>query len=108
MYRVIRLHALTLAATVTALMFLPGLPPYEIEFDAIPLTPNKPFDGTLTKNELLNSGQIISEKVDGSSLGYFRVSSKRYHKIVYTITSHLKSILRSNIQNFKSIYLRSL
>ena len=74
MYRVIRLHATTLAVTVTALMFLPGLPPYEIEFDAIPLTPNKPFDGPLTKNELLNSGQILPGKVDGSSLGYFRVS----------------------------------
>ena len=83
LYRSVRQFVLTVVVTVLALMFLPGLPPCEVEFGTVPLTPNKPFDGPLARNDLLNAAQALSEKVDGSSLGYFRVRQIKFFSLIF-------------------------
>ncbi len=65
--------ALTVGILFVVLVFSPGLPPHDVGFvnhpDESPIYP----DGPWTKNELLDDRQLLSDSVEGSTLGYLKV-----------------------------------
>ena len=58
---------------VLFLLFAPSLPPYDITFDDSPMRERVAFEGGLTKNFKLNKAELITDRVQGSSLGYIKV-----------------------------------
>lgn len=53
-----------------------GLPPYDVEFEDIPAPEQIKFDGSLTPNDWLDRVELLSDKIDKSSIGYLKVRFK--------------------------------
>jgi len=52
-------------------MFAPGLPPHNVVYESHPLKPNGPFEGEAAANDKLNKAELVTDEVQGSTLGYF-------------------------------------
>ena len=77
LFGALRRLVVRLSLVLLALMFLPGLPPSEIEHISLPLKPNRPFEGPLAVNDRLNAAQILTRVhlYSNVNLGYFKVSA---------------------------------
>ena len=79
LFEALRRPVVRLSLVLLALMFLPGLPPSEIEHISLPFKPNRPFEGPLAVNDRLNAAQILTRVHHLSSnvkLRYFKVSAR--------------------------------
>ena len=75
LFGTLRRLVVRLSLVLLALMFLPGLPPSEIEHISLPLKPNRPFEGPLAVNDGLNAAQILTVHRSHHKLRYFKVSA---------------------------------
>jgi len=66
----VRRFIISLALTLLVLMFAPGLPPHNVNFGDDPLKPNAPFEGGVAVNDKLNKAELVTDQVQGSTLGY--------------------------------------
>ena len=78
LFGALRRLVVRLSLVLLALMFLPGLPPSEIEHISLPFKPNRPFEGPLAVNDRLNAAQILTRVHLSSNvkLRYFKVSAR--------------------------------
>ena len=60
-------------------MFAPvGLPPYDVDYASIPYPAEHTYDGALRPNRDLENIELLSDKIDASSLGYLKVIKSKY------------------------------
>lgn len=63
---------LCMVAFCIFVVLMPGLPPYDVEFTGLPHAPVIPFEGGLSPNHRMESAELLSSRVDHSSIGYLK------------------------------------
>ena len=63
---------------ISALMFAPGFPPYDVDFMSVPYRDPPQYDGLLKTNKDLENIEYLPDQVDATSLGYLKVLNHMY------------------------------